>query len=296
MALEFAPTEEEAKRFRLALNVFADRYGLLGLLWEEFGAHLLPERKVGRLVFIAPDAVIDGAGRLRRIDPDTDGKQLLEKMLRERDRRIYAERGELHLWDPEKLVLTPRELVLPGELRFPEKTAWDLLLSGPSWLLSEPERPRIRSYDDLRRRYGVRVVFDRRQLRSVSFVATREPVAAWRAKLRSFAQLHSRGRLNRHLEGVNPCEVDGEDGRAASSWRCPSLLKALWLMLHLDKTTGVRLQRCQAPGCYEYFRVGPRGRASMYCPPPPGKKQSKCASRASSAMHRARKRRIPDPN
>jgi hypothetical protein len=88
----------------------------------------------------------------------------------------------------------------------------------------------------------------------VRLVATREPFAAWQAELRDFAQPRSRGCLNRHFECVDPREVEDEDGRAASSWRCPSLLKALWLMRHLDKTAGVRLQRCQSPGCYEYFR------------------------------------------
>ena len=296
MALEFAPTDEEAKQFRLALNVFAQRYGLLGLLWEEFGSPLLPEREHGRLVFVAPDVVIDKAGRMHIVDPATDGKHLLEALLRKHDRRMYAERDELHLEESEKLVLTSRELILPCELSFPEKTSWGLALSGPWWSPFQPERPRVRSYEEVRRRHGIRVAIDLREPQSVTLLATREPVAVWREELRDFAQPRSRRRLNRHLAGVNPREVDDEDGRAASTWRCPSLLKALWLMRHLDKTAGIRLQRCQAPGCYEYFRVGPRSRESLYCPPPPGKKQSKCASRATSAKYRERQRRKLDPN
>jgi hypothetical protein len=192
--------------------------------------------------------------------------------------------------------LTSRELILPSELSFPETTTWGLALSGPWWSPFQPERPRVRSYSDLRRRYGVHVAINLREPQSVTLLATREPVAAWREELRDFAQPHSRRRLNRHLERVNPREVYDEDGRASTSWRCPSLLKALWFMRHLDKTAGVRLQRCQAPGCYEYFRVGPRARASLYCPPLPGQKQSRCASRASSALYRERERRKLDPS
>ena len=62
-------------------------------------------------------------------------------------------------------------------------------------------------------------------------------------------------------------------------------------MHFLDLAGGIRMQRCQAPGCREYFRVGPQSRGTLYCPPPPGKKQSRCASRASSAMYRERRRR-----
>jgi hypothetical protein len=100
--------------------------------------------------------------------------------------------------------------------------------------------------------------------------------------------------LNGRLEGVTPHAVVGEDGRPKSSWRCPSLLKAIDLMLYHDETSSGKIQECQAPGCPNYFLVGPRSRESMYCPPPPGKKQSPCASRASSRMHRERRRRSPD--
>jgi len=291
MALEFAPTNEEEKRFHLALNVFANRYGLLGLFWEEFSAPLLPEREVGWFVRVAPDALIDGNGRLRGIDPATEGKRLQEELLREHYRRNYAARGELHLWEPEKLILTQKVLILPGELRF-EKRAVDFVRAGFSRpFLSDPDPSRVLTYEDVQQRYGVRVVFDSRAGTGVSIVSTREPVDAWLDELRSFGQHLSLRRFNRLLEGVKPRAVVGEDGRLASSWYCPSLLKALYLMRYLDATTGTKIQRCEAPGCYNYFRVGPRGRASMYCPPLPGRKHSKCASRVSTAMHRDRQRK-----
>jgi hypothetical protein len=291
MALEFAPTDKQAKLFHVALHLFAHHHGLLSLFREEFGAPLLPEREVGWFVRVAPDAVIDRSGRLRAIDPATKGKRLLEELLREHDRQIFAARGEPHLWEPEKLVLTQELLILPGELRF-QKRATDFLRSGFSRPFSSgPDHSLVFNYEEVKRRYGVHVVFDQRAVTGVSILSTREPVAAWREELRSFAQPRSRGRLNRHLESVNPREVDDEEGRTTSSWRCPSLLKALWLMRHLDATAGVRLQRCQAPNCYEYFRVGPHERPRKYCRPLPGQKQSKCATRASSAMYRERQRK-----
>jgi hypothetical protein len=291
MALNFALTDEEEKKLHRMLNLFANRYGLLGLFLEEFGAPLLPEREVGWFVRVAPDALIDGNGSLRDIDPATEGKRLQEELLRERFRRDYAARGELHLWEPQKLILTQKVLILPGELRF-EKRVVDFVRSGfsrPSLFSRDPSR--VLTYEDVQQRYGVRVVFDRRAGTGVSIVSTREPVGAWLDELRSFGQPLSLRRLNRHLEGVNPRAVVGEDGRLASSWNCPSLLKALHLMRYLDAITGTKIQRCEAPGCYNYFRVGPRGRASMYCPPLPGQKQSRCASRASTAMHRDRQRK-----
>jgi hypothetical protein len=145
------------------------------------------------------------------------------------------------------------------------------------------------TYDKVRHRYGVRFVFDPRAATGVSIISTREPISAWRDELRSFAQPLSPKRVNRHLMGVYPREVVGNDD--ATIWYCPSLLKALWLMRHLDVRDGTQIKKCQAPGCPNYFRVGPRGDTeSIYCPPLPGEKQSKCASRASSAMYRERQR------
>jgi hypothetical protein len=229
---------------------------------------------------------MDGRGRLHVINPATEGKRLLEDLFRERDRRIYADRGDLHLWEPKRLVLTHRELILPEELRF-EKRRADFLRS----VSFRQDRGGMCTYHEVWHRYGVRgVVFDRRAATGVSIISTREPISAWRDELRSFAQPRSPERVNRHLVGVNLREVVGNGG--ASSWYCPSLLKALWLMRHLDVHGGTMIKKCQAPGCPAYFRIGPLGDTeSIYCPPLPGEKQSKCASRASSAKYRERKRK-----
>ena len=60
-------------------------FGLMGWFWEEFGAPLLPEREVGGFVRLAPDTVIDEDGRLRDIDPATEGKELQEQLMIRQD-------------------------------------------------------------------------------------------------------------------------------------------------------------------------------------------------------------------
>ena len=124
--------------------------------------------------------------------------------------------------------------------------------------------------------YRVRVLLDEDVgLSHVSIVPPREPLLFWQIPLLDLPHSPCPPRsLNSRLEVVTPHAVVGEDGRPKSSWRCPSLLKAIDLMLHLDGTSGGKIQECQAPGCPNYFRVGPRSRESMYCPPPPGKKQT----------------------
>jgi hypothetical protein len=290
MALEFAPTDEQSKLFRNSVRVLADLYGLLGLWREEFDTPLPPEHDLRTIVLVVPDTIIDAAGRLHEIDPPTEGKECLERHLYEQDKRIFSDRGENHLL--KQIVLNPDDLILPEELRFQRKAQQFMsgFLARP---LSFGEHPKSRtaSYEDVQREYGVRVLFDRNVPAGASLMFTREPIHAWRSKLRGFAQDPTPGRLNANLEGVTPRIVVGDDGEPADTWSCPSLLKALYLMIYVDIRSGVRLQKCQAPGCAEYFRIGPRSRKSLYCPPPPGNKESKCASRASSQMYRERQRR-----
>ena len=185
---------------------------------------------------------------------------------------------------------SPDELAFPHELCFPSISFTAFGLLPPVF---ESLGTDLWSWEQVRDLYGVRALLDEDAGPSrVSIVPTREPLSFWEAPLidlpRSPCPPES---LNSRLEGVTPHAVAGEDGRPKSSWRCPSLLKAIYLMLYLDETSGGKIQKCQAPGCPNYFRVGPRSRESMYCPPPPGKKQSLCASRVSSQMYRERQRR-----
>lgn len=292
LSRDFTPPErapENAKRLHQRIKVFAATYGLLGLFGEEFASPSLPERKTNPLVFVAPDAAMDDEGRLCEIDPATEGKERLEELLRERDKRIYEERRELHLWEPEKYALTTEVLILPAELSF-RRTRADVMSAGLSRPLFGREKPRTATYEDVRREYGVHVLFDRGAPKGVSLISTREPVAAWVSRLRGFfPSSPSPEYLDRHLEGVRPRAVTGEDGRPARSWYCPSLHKAIYLMTYLDKTDDVELRKCHRPGCPSYFRAPYHDERSKYCSP-------KCASIVSSAMYRERQRKSRNPD
>jgi len=183
------------------------------------------------------------------------------------------------------------QVILPRELRF-QRPATDFVRTGFSRSAYHQRDERTFTYEDVRHRYGLRIVFDPQNLiTGVVLVPTREPMSMWREYLAIFGGGRiSEGVLNRQLDEVRLLHVADEVGRPTSGWSCPSLLKAVHLMHHLDLVAGVKMQRCQAPGCREYFRVGPRSRKRLYCPPLPGKKQSNCASRASSALYRERKR------
>jgi hypothetical protein len=228
--------------------------------------------------------LIDEAGDLRLIDPKTEGKRLLEEFLNERDGVIRSGR----------MKLTREDLAWPGELRFPT-LGFEYGEFGLIKLSFEAQHSSTLSYEDVRERFGIRFVLDKHARWGVSVVATREPLSFWLAELRRFWPAPPGPEyFDRVLEDVSPRAVANEEGGLAPSWRCPSLLKAVYLMLYLDETSRVRLLKCQAPNCPDYYRAGPLSRDSLYCPPPPGRAQSKCASRAASAMYRERQRKRRD--
>jgi hypothetical protein len=273
--------------FQEAIKLFANRHGLLGLFREEFGMPLLPEREVDPFVVVAPDTVIDRHGKLRGIDPATQGKYFQEKRELHRD-ELWALIHRQPRPRPEDYVLEPDELILPCELRFRRRAA-DFVRTGRSRRFLDRDAGRTYTYEEVRRRYGLRVVYDpQNEVTGVSIISTREPVSMWRQRLHNLAEPPHESYLNVKLEDVSPLLVSRADGEDAGSWSCSSLLEAVHLMRYLDLIYGVKMQKCQAPGCHESFRVGPRSRPRLYCLPPPGKKQSRCASRASSAMYRKR--------
>ena len=140
----------------------------------------------------------------------------------------------------------------------------------------------------------VRVVFDpEHSATGVVVLLRREPVTMWHT-LTGFGDPVSVGYLNRQLEDARPLLVAAKDGALTGSWACPSLLKAVHLMYYLDVVSRVEMKKCQAPRCPEHSRARPRSTLQLYCSPLPGEKQSKCASRASSAMYRERERRKSD--
>lgn len=273
-----ARSKENTKLLHNSARVCADTYGLLGLFNETFAAPVLPPR-VDRYALLAPDAVIDRYGRMRMVDPATKGKELLEKAL--------------DLPGPQtgrKRHLRPDELVFPHELRFPSVSFTPFGLLPPIFESLDQE---MISWDEVRNVYGVHALLDEEaDMPCASIIYTREPLQFWYQEMRDFHPLPNPPEYyDRKLADVRLHAVRGDDGRTALSYNCPSLLSALCLMLFLDEDAGAKIQRCQAPGCREYVRVGPLERPRKYCRPEPGEEQSKCASRASSEMHRARKRR-----
>jgi hypothetical protein len=232
--------------------------------------------------------VIDKDGRLQSIDPATEGKHLQEQLMLHQ-----AEEGLARLGLPpprrSNYYLKPKELILPSELRFTRPDV-DFVSTGFSRSAYYKRDNKNYTYEDVRSRYGIRVVFDpESSATGVVVLPTREPVSMWQ-RLTGLGDHVSVSYPNRQLKEARPLLVDGEDGRRTGGWTCPSLLTACHLMYYLDLLFEVDVKKCQAPGCPEYFRVGPQSRAKLYCPPPPGKKVSACASRASSAMYRERLR------
>lgn len=263
------------KTFDRAVKLFAGRHGLLGLFSETFAAPVLPSRVDRYAWYLAPDTVVDSSGKMRAIDPSTEGKQRLESLL-----GPHPQTGE-------SMIISPDGLVLPHELRFPS------VGFTPFGLLPSPlgaQQAETFSWEQVRKLYGIRVLLDEsvEPLR-VALVATREPILYWRGELKGFPFPPVRAEvLNSRLERATPHGTTTADGDFRAGWRCPSLLKAMYLMLYLDQEAGNKILKCQAPDCPDYFRVGPTSRRTTYCPPPPGKKQSKCGSRSTSADYRKR--------
>lgn len=265
------------KTFDRSVKLFADLYGLLGLFPETFAAPVLPSRVNRYAWYLAPDTVVDSSGKMRAIDPSTEGKQRLENLL-----GPHPQTGE-------RLVTSPDGLVLPHELRFPS------VGFTPFGLLPSPlgaQQAETFSWEQVRKLYGVRVLLDESaETLKAALVATREPIFYWRGELTNFPFPPVRTEvLNSRLEGITPHGTTTADGDFRAGWHCPSLLKAMYLMLYLDQEAGNKIIKCKAPDCPDYFRVGPKSRRTTYCPPLPGKRQSNCASRTTSRDSRARKR------
>jgi hypothetical protein len=292
MAEHVESTAKATERFHMAIILFVRRFGLLGWFGEEFGAPLLPKRSVAGFVRLAPDTVIDEDGRLRDIDPGTEGKHLQEQLMLHQAEEGLAQHG-LPPPRPSNYILEPKELILPCELRF-TRPPIEFVRTGFSRSAYYKRDNKTYTYEDVKSRYGIRIVFDpESSAKGAVVLPTREPVSMWQTLTTPGDQV-SVSYLNRQLEEVRPLLVDGEDGSRTGGWACPSLLKAIHMMYYLDVVNRVEMKKCEAPGCQEYFRVGPRSRRKLYCPPPPGSKESPCASRASSAKYRERVRQRLD--
>jgi hypothetical protein len=283
---------------------FANEYGLLGVFWDDYpSGPVLPFEKE----FVAPEALVDGQGRLRLLDAATEGKELLfrlqDHMDESRDTKGYLKRQrELHKAAGRDPVALPSELVV-----FP-KVYSNLPSDGSDY--------RPVPWDEAKQEYGALLVADGRSYTGVSVLCRSEPLARWVLCLRWFPSpsgedaeqettapdgQKSRGdssdeylRLvsGMKMQGaVSPCPMVSEEGRLEQGWWCRNQLSALYLMVYLDKTADTDYRRCRAPGCGRLFRAGPNS-TRVYCPNPNDpRKANLCGSRVTTQRNRARQRR-----
>jgi hypothetical protein len=253
---------------RQVLLSFVDKHGLLGLFYERFSGPILPDHKL----WVAPDAVFTRGGKLCKVDPTTRGKKCLEELL---DRRYP---------DTEKTVLGER-LAFPHELKFLGKNP--ISFFDRSRAVAEALESEMASWEEVKELWGCYVVLDKYSDSGVSLLSTREPLFWWDGELKRFPSKErltaeygfSLDTINSRMAGsVSPRGYLGEHSQAERGWRCPYLLKALYLMLYLDVTGGREIRKCKRGVCQAYYRAGPQS-TSKYC-------TERCANAASTRLQR----------
>ena len=264
--------------YRKALISFAEQYGLLGAFEEEYvGTPVLPDGKT----LVAPEAVIDERGRLRHIDPATEGKEELFKLLKPLG-HFSGGHSPWRSLDDREYKVAYETMALPSEITF--------AIRGPhlGGLERSVEPPQLLSWEGIRKYFGGLTILDNKAPEGVSVLCTREPLHNWEVGFRFFPSgalsnaleldEDSYIFLNAFLEEVSPRAFMGEDGNLERGWRYRNLFQAMYIMLFLDLTWGNTIKKCQSRGCPNYFRVGPQ-RESKYC-------SQRCANRASTRMRR----------
>ncbi len=250
---------------------FANKHGLLGLFYERFSGPILP----AHTSWVTPNAGFTKEGRLREVDPATDGKRHLEELL---SRRRSPNR-------PGEKVRLERGVALPHELKFLARTP--LAPFGFPQAVSEAFESEVVGWEEVKEIYGCYVVPDRYSNSGITILSTREPLFWWENELENFpSEKHlkaeygfSLGTINRRIAGnVSPRGYVNERGQAERGWRCPSLLKALYLMLYLDLTGGRGIRKCGRSDCQNHYRAGPQSN-SKYC-------STRCANAASTRKGR----------
>ena len=266
-----------SKIFSGSLVEFVQQHGLLGLFEVDVsGGPVLPEGKT----LATPEALIDRNGRLRRIDPASEGKELLFRLL-EPTRRFSA--GHVRSLGQIERSVAYGSMALPSEVGFTRRGHY---LGGNLKFLDEP-RPLV-SHGEIKKIYGAVLILDNEAPDGVSVLCTQEPLRRWEMGFRFFPSFAPSGvleideksyvSLNRYLEDVSPRAHIGPNGNLERGWRYRSLLQAMYVMLYLDLTGGSTIKKCQSRGCPNYFRSGPQGR-SKYC-------SGRCANRASTRIGR----------
>ncbi len=279
--------EDDSPLFDKAMMLFANEYGLLGLFHDTFSPPILPNR-----LWAAPEAVVGANGKLRRVDPATEGTELLLDLL---DRQGYfGAEGSAFTDEKEKREAARSRVALPSEVRFVRRS-----YRGP-WR-GDPTGYNVDStpvgWEEARGTCGGLLVLTEDTSSRVSVLCTREHTWSWWRALSDFPagdlrpdDRRLRAFLNSRVSGVAPYSPQDEEAMDRG-WRCSSLLQAMYLMLWLDLTGGSSIRKCQSRGCPNWFRSGSQP-GSKYCPPEVPGKVSKCASRESSRMARDREKKI----
>jgi hypothetical protein len=287
------------------LRSFANEYGLLGLFWDKYpSGPVLPFAKE----FVAPEALVDGQGRLRLLDPATEGKERLIK-LQDRMDKDKSTHGYLKGQRDYYQATGTDPIALPSEVVVFPKVYGNLPSDGSDY--------RPVPWDEAKKEYGALLVADGRSYTGVSVLCRSEPLALWALCLRWFpspsgehaeqlttAPDRGKGPVDSSDEylqvvsgmrmqgAVSPNPMVSEEGRLDQGWWCRNQLAALYLMVYLDKTADTDYRKCQAPGCGRLFRAGPNS-TRLYCPHPEDpSKQSRCGQR--DTTRRAREKRLKD--
>ncbi len=261
--------------------LFAREHGLLGLFEEDYSARAYlppPEDRP----WIAPDGVIDTQGRLRRVDPATEGRDLLFDLLKESG--YVSPKASKYAWQEENLSM-------PAALCY---VRTDRLVHNVWWRVEDA--PLFVPWKEIQEQFGAVLIIDEAALfdeaslpiRPWSVLCTREPLSRWSKSLRSFPGTDTHvewlglehGVFNNYLQTISPYASVGEDGNLKHNWRCRSLLQAMYLMFYLDQTGDNSIRKCQSRKCPKYFHVGSQSK-SKYCSP-------QCANRASTRLGRGK--------
>jgi hypothetical protein len=269
---------EKRHLFDKSRILFANEFGLLGFFEEDYLARpLLPPVAP---IWVAPEGVIDAQGRLRQVDPATEGRDLLFDLLIEAG--YFFPQASKDEWQVE-------DLAMPSELKFirTERLVHYLWRSFEEPSVLVPWR-------EIQAEFGAILVLDEASVRDEtslpssawSVLCTREPLRRWSQSLLSFPGTDTHvewlglehGVFNNYLRTISPYASVGEDGNLKRGWRCRSLLQAMYLMFYLDQTGDSSIRKCQSRGCPNYFRVGSQSK-SKYC-------SQRCANRASTRIRR----------
>lgn len=276
----FPEVLKRVRGFHKEIASFARKYGLLGAFYEDFQPDpLLPKAKA----WVAPEAVISEGGRLRLVDPATEGKELLIKVLEPTGIFSAGHNRHNRLPDSFERRAAYESMALPSETKFAFKS---LHVDRTEW----PSAPRqFVPWEEIKRYFGALLILDERSSNGVSVLCTREPLRRWESSFGFFPSRKAESGnleldyssyhfLNSYLEDISPHALIGEDGSLVRSWRYSNLLQVMALMLFWDLTGGNTIKKCQRRGCPYYFRIGSQS-GSKYC-------SKKCANLASTRIGR----------